>query len=101
VDDARGRLYVVGRFRNQLQVLSSASLASLAVLPIGFDPTADALVDGRKFFYGGFTSGHGEQSCATCHVFGDFDALAWDLGDPTGVMQPKPPGMIDPLIGPF
>ena len=99
VDDARGRIYVVGRFHNQLQTLSSGSLASLDVTAIGFDPTPDALVNGRRFFYGGFTSGHGDQACATCHVFGDMDNLAWDLGDPQGPMQPiDRSGMIDPLI---
>ena len=28
------------------------------------------------------TSSNGEASCAGCHVFGDFDSLAWDLGTP-------------------
>ena len=59
------------------------------------------IVNGRRFFYGGFTSGHGEHACATCHVFGDFDNLAWDLGDPTGNMDPPPPGMLDPLLEGF
>ena len=82
VDDARGRIYVVGRFRNQLQTLSESTLGSLAITSIGMDPTPDAIVNGRKFFYGGFTSGHGDQACASCHVFGDFDNIAWDLGNP-------------------
>src|SRR5262249_44332366 len=30
------------------------------------------------------TSSHGDSACATCHVFGDFDGLTWDLGDPDG-----------------
>ncbi|HET7226715.1 MAG TPA: FlgD immunoglobulin-like domain containing protein [Candidatus Eisenbacteria bacterium] len=99
VDDARGRIYVVGRFHEQLQTLSSATLAPLATTAIGFDPTPDAVVNGRKFFYGGFTSGHGDQACATCHVFGDFDNLSWDLGDPTGTMIPiDRTGQTDPLI---
>ena len=101
VDDARGRLYVVGRFRNQLETLSSATFASLAVARIGFDPTPDAIVNGRKFFYGGSTSGHGEHACASCHVFGDFDNIAWDLGDPTGTYQAAPPGQIDPALEGF
>src|SRR6185503_11075585 len=33
---------------------------------------------------------HGDQSCASCHVFGDLDGLAWDLGDPNGVFVPPP-----------
>ncbi|HYM79833.1 MAG TPA: beta-propeller fold lactonase family protein [Candidatus Limnocylindria bacterium] len=82
LDEPRGRIYVVGRFHNQLQTLSSDSLVSLHVTRIGFDPTPDAIVNGRKFFYGGSTSGHGDQACASCHIFGDMDNLAWDLGDP-------------------
>jgi hypothetical protein len=27
-------------------------------------------------------SGNGEASCASCHIFGDMDDLAWDLGNP-------------------
>jgi hypothetical protein len=88
VDDARGRLYVVGRFHNQLQTLSTADFSQVGLASIGFDPTPDEIVNGRKFFYGGFTSGHGDLACATCHLFGDFDNLAWDLGDPQGTMQP-------------
>ncbi|MGH7730415.1 MAG: beta-propeller fold lactonase family protein [Candidatus Eiseniibacteriota bacterium] len=90
VDDARGRIYVVGRNRNQLQTFSSDSLVQLAVTSIGFDPTPNEIVHGRRFFYGGFTSSHGDQSCATCHVFGDTDNLPWDLGDPAGAFVPPP-----------
>ncbi|HET9327552.1 MAG TPA: T9SS type A sorting domain-containing protein [Candidatus Eisenbacteria bacterium] len=88
VDAARNRVYVLGRFRNQLQTLSAVDLSVVATNVIGFDPTPDAIVNGRKFFYGGFTSGHGDQACASCHVFGDFDNLAWDLGNPQGNMEP-------------
>jgi YVTN family beta-propeller protein len=99
VDGARGRLYVVGRFRNQLQTLSTRNFAQIAIAAIGFDPTPDEIVNGRKFFYGGFTSGHGDQACATCHLFGDFDNIAWDLGNPQGTMQPiNTAGQIDPAI---
>ena len=101
VDGARARVYVLGRFRNQLQTLSAATLHSVAITSIGFDPTPDDVVNGRKFFYGGFTSGHGDQACASCHLFGDMDNLVWDLGDPTGDMAPVPPGMLDPLLAPM
>ena len=101
VDDARGRVYVLGRFQGELQTLSTTSLAEVGRARLGFDPTPDEIVNGRRFFYGGFTSGHGEHACATCHVFGDFDNLAWDLGDPTGSMDPPPPGMIDPQLEGF
>ncbi len=88
VDGARGRLYVVGRFHNQLQTLDARDFHQVGLTGIGFDPTPDAIVNGRKLFYGGFTSGHGDQACATCHLFGDFDNIAWDLGNPRGTMQP-------------
>jgi hypothetical protein len=97
VDGPRARVYVLGRFRNQLQTLSAGTLQSVAVTSI-FDPTPDEIVNGRKFFYGGFTSGHGEEACASCHIFADMDNLVWDLGDPTGDMGPVPPGMLDPLL---
>jgi YVTN family beta-propeller protein len=90
VDDARGRIYVVGRNRNQLQTLSTGTLAEVAVTGIGFDPTPNEIVHGRRFFYGGFTSSHGDQSCATCHIFGDTDNLPWDLGDPAAPFEPPP-----------
>ncbi len=107
VDDARGRIYVVGRFRNQLETLSSTNFSSLGLTAIGMDPTPDAIVNGRKFFYGGFTSAHGDQSCATCHVFGDMDNASWDLGDPMGQYVPPPvPNPLfldgfDPMKGPM
>ena len=101
VDGARARIYVVGRFHNQVQTLRDSDLAPVALTGIGFDPTPDAIVNGRKFFYGGFTSGHGDQSCATCHIHGDFDAIAWDLGNPQGTFQPKPPNQLDPLLQGF
>lgn len=101
VDDARGRVYVVGRFHNQLQTLSTAGFGQVSLTSIGFDPTPDPIVNGRRFFYGGFTSGHGDQACATCHVFGDMDNLAWDLGDPNGEFQARPPGQVDPFLEGF
>jgi YVTN family beta-propeller protein len=101
VDGARGRLYVLGRFRGELQTFSTGSLQSLSIAPLGFDPTPDEIVAGRRFFYGGATSGHGDQACASCHFYGDMDNLAWDLGDPTGTMAPVPAGMIDPLLTPM
>ena len=36
------------------------------------------------------TSSNGEASCASCHVFADFDSLAWDLGNPDDVVKPNP-----------
>ena len=101
VDDARNHIYVVGRYHNELQTLSTATLQQVARTRIGFDPTPNEIVNGRKFFYGGFTSAHGEESCASCHLFGDFDGLAWDLGDPGGQFHGPPPDMDDPFLKGF
>jgi hypothetical protein len=40
-------------------------------------------VQGRPFLYDAHaTSGNGEASCSSCHIFGDVDQLAWNLGNP-------------------
>jgi len=109
VDGERGRLYVVGRMRGELQTFDAASLAPVATASIGFDPTPPPIAEGRRVFYGGFTSGHGDQSCASCHVFGDFDGQAWDLGDPAGTITHVSATMplnaslegFDPMKGPM
>src|SRR2546422_11235472 len=50
-----------------------------------FTPEPASVVSGRPFLYDAYnTSSNGEASCAACHIFGDFDSLAWDLGDPSG-----------------
>ena len=101
VDDARGRVYVVGRFLNELQTLRTSDFTEVSRTSIGFDPTPASIVSGRHVFYGGFTSGHGDQACATCHPFGDFDNIAWDLGDPQGQFLPPPPGQENPFLDGF
>jgi len=48
-------------------------------------------VAGRRFLYDAVeTSNNGEASCAACHVFGDLDGLAWNLGNPDGAVVPNP-----------
>ena len=47
--------------------------------------------NGRPFLYdAALTSSNGEASCASCHIFGDFDSLAWDLGNPDDVVLNNP-----------
>src|SRR5262249_52997675 len=46
---------------------------------------------GRPVLYDAvLTSSNGEAACASCHIFGDFDSLAWDLGNPDDVVTPNP-----------
>ncbi len=51
------------------------------------DPTPARIKQGRGFLYDAKLSGNGMTACASCHVDGDLDGLAWDLGDPGGKMR--------------
>jgi hypothetical protein len=54
---------------------------------VGTDPTPPLLKAGRGFLYDAKLSGNGTGSCASCHVDGDMDHLAWNLGNPAGSMS--------------
>ncbi len=125
LDAVRGQLYVLNRFSNSVAVLSTTSETPLyerslaisnaraAVTPLsGFTPEGPEILQGRRFLYDGSLSAHGDLSCASCHLGGDLDNIAWDLGDPTGTLQPVPPSLqppspippippFDPMKGPM
>ncbi len=83
-----GLLYVVNRLSNTITVVSTQTQQVLAEIPTGsYDPTPAVVRQGRGFLYDARLSGNGTQSCASCHIDGDRDELAWDLGDPAGSMQ--------------
>src|SRR5262249_35930071 len=65
-----------------------------------FNPEPASAIAGRRFLYdASFSSSHGDTACASCHVFGDVDHLAWDLGDPDAATGNNPgPFAIDPLL---
>src|SRR5262249_32455252 len=93
LNEAAGRLYVLNRFEDTISAVDTASQTEIGVTgvagPAAFDPSPDVIKIGRKFLYEApITSGHGDIACATCHVFGNFDNIAWDLGDPTGDFLP-------------
>jgi hypothetical protein len=53
------------------------------------DPSSPTIRSGRRFLYDGITSSaHGDAACSSCHISGDKDALAWDLGNPAGNLVP-------------
>ncbi len=82
LDDARGQMYVMTRFDNSVKVVNLASRSEVAkaVLP---NPEPANIVAGRPFLYDATrSSANGEASCASCHIFGDVDDVAWDLGNP-------------------
>ena len=85
---ATGRLYVVNRLSNTIMVVNGSSGTLLGEMPCGtHDPTPQVIREGRGFLYDAKLSGNGTQSCASCHIDGDRDDLAWDLGDPGGSMD--------------
>ncbi len=81
------RLYTLNKFDSSISIVDLGS--ELEIARVGFhDPSPVAIRVGRKHFYNTIeTSGLGQVSCAACHVDGRIDRLAWDLGDPTGVMK--------------
>jgi DNA-binding beta-propeller fold protein YncE len=90
LDEARNRLYVMTRFDNSVKVINLATRAQIAsaVLP---NPEPASVVQGRRFLYdAAFSSANGEASCASCHIFGDKDELAWDLGNPDDLVTSNP-----------
>jgi YVTN family beta-propeller protein len=88
LNESANRLYVLNRFTNTISTVNTTTNMEASVTgvagPAKFDPSPDVIKNGRKFLYDGqLTSGHGDTACATCHVFGNLDNIAWELGDPT------------------
>ncbi len=82
LNEARGHLYVYTRFDNAVKVVNTATKTEIRSVSLN-NPEPASVVAGRPFLYDArLTSSNGEASCASCHIFGDFDQLAWDLGNP-------------------
>lgn len=82
LDEDRDRLFVFTRFDNGISVIDVSSGKEVDHVQM-FNPEPVAVVDGRPFLYDAVNgSSNGEASCASCHIFGDMDHLAWDLGNP-------------------
>jgi len=94
----RARVYVLNRFDMSLSVIDTAALTETARVPL-FDPTPAVIKRGRRHLYATHeTSGLGHIACASCHVDGTNDRLAWDLGDPAGVVKPMNQNCLTELI---
>ncbi|NQX87645.1 MAG: thrombospondin type 3 repeat-containing protein [Halioglobus sp.] len=82
LNEPNNRLYVLTRFGNRVEVINPLSGNTIQTLPM-HNPEPQHVVAGRPFLYdANLTSGNGEASCSSCHIFGDMDHLAWNLGDP-------------------
>jgi YVTN family beta-propeller protein len=113
VDPNRDQIYVLTRFDNGISVINTDINREIwhVTMP---NPEPEAVVAGRPLHYdANYTSSNGEVSCASCHIGGDKDELAWDLGDPDGlvVLDPNPriggcpfggcPSRFHPMKGPM
>jgi hypothetical protein len=90
LDEARNRLYVLTRFDDAVSVVDLAGGVESSHLRL-HDPEPPSVVAGRPFLYDALhTSSNGEASCSSCHIFGDMDDLAWDLGNPDDAVKKNP-----------
>jgi YVTN family beta-propeller protein len=98
LDESHNRLYVTTRFNNSVEVIDLNGVVAPIVHTL-HNPEPPSIVDGRPFLYDAvISSGNGEASCSSCHIFGDFDSLAWNLGNPDDSMgtnnQPQPDAVL-------
>jgi DNA-binding beta-propeller fold protein YncE len=106
LDDHNHRLYALTRFDNAVSIIDTRRGVETGHVAM-HSPEPPSIVRGRRLLYdASFSSSHGDTSCASCHVFGDFDSLAWDLGNPDSrvLHDPGPfvfpPAVFDPTFNP-
>jgi len=113
LDEAHHRLYVLTRFDDAIKIVDLESKTEVGKARL-FNPEPASIIKGRPIMYDARLSSHGDSACATCHVFGDNDSLAWDLGNPDApvkannnpvllnvVPAPSLPDVFEPLKGPM
>lgn len=106
LDATAQRLYVMNRISNTISIVDTSQNLVASEIPTGsFDPTPSVIRQGRGFLYDAKLSGNGTGACASCHIDGEMDHLAWDLGNPSGIMvtvsQNGTPYQMHPMKGPM
>ncbi len=105
------RLFVLSRYSNEVSVIDTATLTVRQTVAM-YTPEPAVFQRGRRLLYDAeLTSSNGTASCGSCHIFGDVDGLAWDLGNPDGFMTDNPntfvplrfptQGVFHPMKGPM
>jgi DNA-binding beta-propeller fold protein YncE len=90
LNETKKRLYVMTRFDNGISVINTQTQDEVQHVEM-FNPEPESVTEGRRFLYDArLTSSRGDSACASCHVFGDMDQLAWDLGNPDGDLLAAP-----------
>ncbi len=88
------RLYVYSRIAHNVTVIDTANKTTINTASL-FTPESAVVKAGRKFLYdANDSSANGSSSCGSCHIFGDMDHLAWDLGNPNDLMKNNPNGYV-------
>ena len=111
INASGSRLFVYSHIAHAVSIVDTAARAVLRTRAL-FSPEAAAVRSGRRLLYdAAATSGNGTVACSSCHVFGDMDHLAWDLGDPdVGMLanqnayvsnSPRTTARFHPLKGPM
>jgi len=113
LDEANNRIYAFTRFNNALSVIDAQSNTEMNSVKLA-NPEPQQIVEGRAHLYNAsMHSSHGDASCASCHVFADVDAMAWDLGNPDEevasnpnrfvnlALTPNEPAQFHPMKGPM
>ncbi len=103
LDPAGVRLYVLTRYNNAVVTVDVAERRAIQSVAMQ-NPEPPAVRSGRRFLYDArLTSSRGDSSCAGCHIFGDMDHLAWDLGNPDGLVEANgnPPVPTNDRVLPF
>jgi YVTN family beta-propeller protein len=86
LNSAAQTLYSLNRLSNTISIIDTSRMSESGEVAVGTDPTPQTIKQGRGFLYDAKLSGNGTGACASCHVDGDMDHLAWNLGDPDGNM---------------
>ncbi len=91
LDESRNRLYVMTRFDNAVKVINlddqggeSPHCRCSIPSPRKSSPVVPCSTTRVDM------SANGEAACASCHIFGDNDDLAWDLGNPDDLVTSIP-----------
>ncbi len=91
-------VYVMTRFDNGISIVHAKGKRELNHVRM-YNPEPASVTRGRRFLYdASLTSAHGDSACASCHIFGDVDSMAWDLGDPDGSVLNNPGPFTTPLL---
>jgi len=84
LDEKRDRAYVLTRFDNAISVIDTEEHEEIAHLGMQ-NPEPSHIISGRRFMFDArYSSSNGDSACGSCHIYGDIDYLAWDLGNPDG-----------------